>query len=468
VASVSSRIAPIHARAESSVSMDVDALLGAIVHMHLDGSRGTASAARGSASRSVLEAELEDGSESISLPDELLRVMVSIDVPSVILTLLSWLLRQLLPASKGGRGPSVLSTTRREALEQALRAAQEGVQGELKGAFADTLPLLVHMSWIQCRQRIVNPHLPSTCESLLWPAICGRPGKGGPSPGASGLQLVAERVQRLVVMAQAHQLLCFGRVSLDAPVPGAPSVPRPLLKDGSPVQPPANAIPAKVSFKAAEITPVMFFTAGQHVEPGPSATEPPMVVLSSRPASGNAGAEVVSTAPLLGSKVTSDARHPVWLHVHVRPPIRNVARAAQDAFESPVGRVVLKSEYLVEGHWVLAMTDPSHVTAAVEMVQRHAEEVLASCASALAPLTSLSEFQRWGPGSSAQAQGEARGDHDSSPQIRREGTVVQFSEPAAGERALQNRNRSAPTSPATHPQLVRDTTAPAGDAAASR
>ena len=71
---------------------------------------------------------------------------------------------------------------------------------------------------------------------------------------------MAERVQRLVVMAQAHQLLCFGRVSLDAPVPGAPSVPRPLLKDGSPVQPPANAIPAKVSFKAAEITPVMFFT----------------------------------------------------------------------------------------------------------------------------------------------------------------------------------------------------------------
>lgn len=226
MASVSSRIAPIHARAESSVSMDVDALLGAIVHMHLDGSRGTASAARGSASRSVLEAELEDGSEvgraaredlrrgwrrappagiprcpkfpppppqSISLPDELLRVMVSIDVPSVILTLLSWLLRQLLPASKGGRGPSVLSTTRREALEQALRAAQEGVQGELKGAFADTLPLLVHMSWIQCRQRIVNPHLPSTCESLLWPAICGRPGKGGPSPGASGLQVGRKR-----------------------------------------------------------------------------------------------------------------------------------------------------------------------------------------------------------------------------------------------------------------------------------
>ena len=274
--------------------------------------------------------------------------------------------------------------------------------------------------------------------------------------------------------------------------------------------------------------------AGQHVEPGPSATEPPMVVLSSRPASGNAGAEVVSTAPLLGSKVTSDARHPVWLHVHVRPPIRNVARAAQDAFESPVGRVVLKSEYLVEGHWVLAMTDPSvrdeprvpwPATASVHLPLRPCDPARRSCdRSTSRPRSrwcSATRKRSWRrapapwplsrpcPSSSDGGQGRrprrrgrraetttphrrrgarewdcrraqrmaprALGPWPSStarvatpPQIRREGTVVQFSEPAAGERALQNRNRSAPTSPATHPQLVRDTTAPAGDAAASR
>lgn len=61
--SVSSRITPIHARSESSTSLDVDGLLGAVVHMHLDGSRPGGSIGKGSGARSVLEAELEDGPE---------------------------------------------------------------------------------------------------------------------------------------------------------------------------------------------------------------------------------------------------------------------------------------------------------------------------------------------------------------------------------------------------------------------
>ena len=445
-ASAASRIEPIRARQDSSVSMDVDALLGAVVHLHLEGPKSSKPGARGSSTgpgsvaRSMLEAELEDNVEAICLQDELLRLLESGDMPPSMVAMLGWLLRQLLLASKRGRGPSILKPGRKAILDKVLATAQANVSKELTGPFADCVPVMVHYAWQECRSRIVSPQLNATPLDLLWPAACGRQGMEGLPPNCSGVCLTAERVQQLVTIVQTYQLLVFGRISKEAPIVGSRDVPHPALASGGMIDLPPEAVPAKVSFKPNEVLSVRLFTTGSlgrgSVVPGPALADAPMLLIAHEPAPGEeTRARITSLAPLLGSFPRQDPKRGDWLHVHIRPHVHSISKACRQAFVGSSGRVALKRHYLAEGNWVMACDSAEAVRASISMIELECQRMRQQCAQIMAPLLSADAIAEWGHGIQGGAREGEKGSGDDAGEPQLHGEVAAGDDGGAGAAA---------------------------------
>ncbi|CAG9460763.1 unnamed protein product [Pedinophyceae sp. YPF-701] len=418
-------------------SMDVDALLGAVVHMHLDvssqksGQGGGVDGGAADAASSGDEGEkpadgarkprtkLSGTSPGESIVGDLFKLLGG-DLPCHQLALVGWLLRQLLTASKGGRGRSKMGDEQRAWLDEAVPRAADDVGREVEeGLYGDAVPLMVHLTWRPCRLRVVSPALPGTSESLLLPvsgAGGGASGKEGSRRGSrrsgsagrnasrngtdqqAGLvERCTQRVQALVTLAQVHQLLSWGRVRLEAPLAGTPSVPRPDLREGVEV-PLANLSPlkCKVSFEPSVEQGVLLFTAGLAVQPGMALVDAPLTVLAAPSQSRADCGRILCTAPVLGCRAEVDRGHPSWLHLGVRPPLRHVARALNHALSSPSGHVKLRRDFLADGHWVLAFGGKGEAAAAVGKIADHGRLVRGALRELLAPLLRVERYAGWG------------------------------------------------------------------------
>lgn len=102
----------------------------------------------------------------------------------------------------------------------------------------------------------------------------------------------------------------------------------------------------------------------------------------------NAGT-VLSVAPLLGTDPAVDGKHPRWLHLHVRPPVRRFVRAIK-ASEQGNKPLISSWQQLVDGHWVLSFPNEEQAMNAKSLVKEHAARITSLYGNVLSPLLSPS------------------------------------------------------------------------------
>jgi hypothetical protein len=78
---------------------------------------------------------------------------------------------------------------------------------------------------------------------------------------------------------------------------------------------------------------------------------------------------VVSTAPLLGSRLHADSKVPVWMHAQVRPSVATLLKQTRKA-GGRRGGLLLCLRSLSDGHWILQFHEERRLQAALGMVAR--------------------------------------------------------------------------------------------------
>ncbi|KAK9796324.1 hypothetical protein WJX73_003927 [Symbiochloris irregularis] len=339
---------------------------------------------------------------------EALCLMCALQVlPPSALAMAGCLLLQLVSSG------SEMTSRQRVLLRRAGEVVGTAVRREVAGQWCDALPLLTCLVWGPCRASLGSPGLASTSSVIQsWiEAVsveeASRSGYlvGEPPPDTSGqtrkgawdsaraAQRAYHTIQRFVLLLQIRQgLTGDSRVSDSAPLhPVTEAVVRAAeTREGSVVLLP-DAISCSVSFAQGAEKSVLLGVAGLPQLQEHGAAENPLavtgsaaaVVLATRreqPFSGVA----LSIAPLLGSSAYVDPAHPKWLHLHVRPHARGLAKTVRNG--GPQGAMRLISTQLLDGHWVLSFADPGAALAARALVHRCAKELRQRFADCLEPL----------------------------------------------------------------------------------
>ncbi|KAG1667454.1 hypothetical protein FOA52_012209 [Chlamydomonas sp. UWO 241] len=318
------------------------------------------------------------------------------------------------PSSSGSSAPLRLAPRHIAALRAHVDGCASAVFEELSGMWCDAILPLVAAEWAAGR---AEPRLDASADGLmplpppLVPGSRQQQGSGtasaaaaatasaasaapGASPSASAaaaLQL-HDCVQRLVHALQLRALVEAGRVEAAPPLPTPGEWERRGLdaREGSACGlTPATAIPCVVCFNPGEEKRVYFSLAGAPLAAvqtymsygglsgcGPGSAiaghaalaqllHSSAAVIVAHPSQTRLSAGIVAAvAPLLGADTRPDVKVARWLHVHVRPSVRVLLRAARDAGRAggpgaggPGGGGATGLRALVDGHWVLSFPD---------------------------------------------------------------------------------------------------------------
>lgn len=429
---------------------DVDALVGAVVHMHLDG---------GVASTSADHFHLA----GTHLPEDLARLLLDDRCPLQLLWSAGWLLRQLLPAERAGRGPSNLTVDQKTLLDKAFKSAADALLAECEGTWGESIPQLLRSSWAASRMGISSPGLSASAEQYLLdrttlaaggaipPGDTPAHGPANPAvdPAKASLQVAIQctgNVLRALTILQIRALLRNGRVPTEPPFPAESCHLQSATQEGVEISMEGREhLVCKVSFQKGLEQTVYFFTRPSW-EKWSGGDSPVSVAASPSTANrlhgssrlgrdsvngdggsnhshahGNAGcatarrlcspqivlgvpiddfnARVLATAPLYGARPEVDKRHGRWLHVHVRPPLADLVRSVSSV-PPLAAQAMLRRTSMRDGHWVLAFPDAERSHAARELVERALQAEQAAVRTILAPFCAIDEPP---PGSAAAA-----------------------------------------------------------------
>ncbi|KAK3274368.1 hypothetical protein CYMTET_17444 [Cymbomonas tetramitiformis] len=376
---------------------------------------------------------------------ELMQVLLELlghwpALPPYLVALVGWALLQLLPLGpaeapgpSSPTGPPCPSSALRDELsaevigqlEAAGSRAEDDLQGELQGSWADAATPLVRAVWKTCTQVMESPILNSISKALLTDF---EPRRSPPRPPSGGPpeKSCAGAGERTVAAAMAYvplKVLC--RVAgAGGPTPGSMgnrlklgsgavlpvdtvdgdygSGPRSWsqtvggIREGSEVElkgpllgnthERGDAIACKVAFEKGKERAV--FLSMAYSKPGEDPTTS-LILAETSPTKGVGWGVVREMAPVAGIQPMLDPTHKKWLHLRVRAPLPALLQNAMGAASrgtSGTCKASSSMKRLQDGRWTLAFENERLATMAKAMVDAEITALQNRCVGTLAPL----------------------------------------------------------------------------------
>ncbi|KAJ4845753.1 Protein TRANSPARENT TESTA 9 [Turnera subulata] len=299
--------------------------------------------------------------QKLKVLDALVSLLCRPSISSETLWDGGWLLRQLLPYSE-----AEFNSQHLKLLKEAYKDCAGALADEARGIWPDLLITVLCNEWKKCKRAIEASSPRKEPKCILLPLKKRTSDDVFPSESSF---VAGERMWELVkVFVLLHQLQIF---SLGRTLPEQPSVcPTTNLpeksrartagldisgpKPGSEIKL-VDAVPCRIAFERGKERHFFFLAVSVGISGW-------ILLAEDLPLKQHYGI-VRITAPLAGSSPRIDDKHPMWLHLRVRPSSLPFVDSGKSVSSGKV-----KSKALVDGRWTLAFRDEESSKSALSMI----------------------------------------------------------------------------------------------------